>query len=207
MTVDDKKWVDWLVRLQSLAQAGLAYGRDKYDIERFEEIREISVAMMAELSQLPAQKVADLFANETGYQTPKIDTRAAIFQDDKILLVQEANGKWALPGGWCDVDQSVAENTLKEVKEEAGLDVQLERVIAIQDREKHNQPVFAHKICKIFSLCHAKGGQFTKNLETIASGYFACDNLPDLAESKTTKEQIAMCFTAYHDENWKTLID
>ncbi|SUN58258.1 MutT/NUDIX hydrolase family protein [Streptococcus gallolyticus] len=99
MTVDDKKWVDWLVRLQSLAQAGLAYGRDKYDIERFKEIREISVAMMAELSQLPAQKVADLFANETGYQTPKIDTRAAIFQDDKILLVQEANGKWALPGG------------------------------------------------------------------------------------------------------------
>lgn len=80
------------VRLQSLSQAGLAYGRDKYDIERFKEIREISVAMMAELSQLPAQKVADLFANETGYQTPKIDTRAAIFQDDKILLVQEAMG-------------------------------------------------------------------------------------------------------------------
>ena len=98
MVVNDKKWIDWLVRLQSLAQAGLAYSRDKYDIERFEEIREISVSMMAELSQVPAQKVADLFANETGYQTPKIDTRAAIFQDDKILLVQESNGKWALPG-------------------------------------------------------------------------------------------------------------
>lgn len=135
MVVNDKKWIDWLVRLQSLAQAGLAYSRDKYDIERFEEIREISVSMMAELSQVPAQKVADLFANETGYQTPKIDTRAAIFQDDKILLVQESNGKWALPGGWCDVDQSVAENTLKEVKEEAGIDAILERVIAIQDRE------------------------------------------------------------------------
>jgi hypothetical protein len=87
MVANDKKWIDWLVRLQSLAQAGLAYSRDKYDIERFEEIREISVSMMAELSQVPAQKVADLFANETGYQTPKIDTRAAIFQDNKILLV------------------------------------------------------------------------------------------------------------------------
>ena len=174
-------------RLQSLAQAGLAYSRDKYDIERFEEIREISVSMMAELSQVPAQKVADLFANETGYQTPKIDTRAAIFQDDKILLVQESNGKWALPGGWCDVDQSVAENTLKEVKEEAGIDAILERVIAIQDREKHNQPVSAHKICKIFSLCQAKGGHFTKNLETIASGYFlmiACLNLLKLKRQK-----------------------
>ncbi len=207
MAIEEKKWVDWLVRLQSLAQAGLAYGRDKYDIERFEEIREISVSMMAELAQLPAHKVAHLFANETGYQTPKIDTRAAIFQDDKILLVQEANGKWALPGGWCDVDQSVAENTLKEVKEEAGLDAVLERVIAIQDREKHNQPVSAHKICKIFSLCRAVGGHFTKNLETIASGYFSYENLPELAESKTTKEQIAMCFDAYKDENWKTQID
>lgn len=118
--------------------------------------------MMAELSQLPAQKVADLFANETGYQTPKIDTRAAIFQGDKILLVQEANGKWALPGGWCDVDQSVAENTLKEVKEEAGLDVQLEREIAIQDREKHNQPVSAHKICKIFHYAMPKVGSLQR---------------------------------------------
>lgn len=207
MVANDKKWIDWLVRLQSLAQAGLAYSRDKYDIERFEEIREISVSMMAELSQVPAQKVADLFANETGYQTPKIDTRAAIFQDDKILLVQESNGKWALPGGWCDVDQSVAENTLKEVKEEAGIDAILERVIAIQDREKHNQPVSAHKICKIFSLCQAKGGHFTKNLETIASGYFSYDSLPELAEAKTTKKQIAMCFDAYKDKNWKTLID
>ena len=78
----------------------------------------------------------------------------------------------ALPGGWCDVDQSVAENTLKEVKEEAGLDVQLERVIAIQDREKHNQPVSAHKICKIFSLCHAKGGQFTKNFRNDSKWVF-----------------------------------
>ena len=85
---------------KSLAQAGLAYSRDKYDIERFEEIREISVSMMAELSQVPAQKVADLFANETGYQTPKIDTRAAIFQDDKILLVQNQmeNGRYQVVG-------------------------------------------------------------------------------------------------------------
>ena len=147
MVVNDKKWIDWLVRLQSLAQAGLAYSRDKYDIERFEEIREISVSMMAELSQVPAQKVADLFANETGYQTPKIDTRAAIFQDDKILLVQESNGKWALPGGWCDVDQSVAENTLKEVKEEAGIDDNIGTCDCYSRYvEKHNQPVSAHKI-------------------------------------------------------------
>ena len=148
--MQEKKWLDWLIRLQSLAQAGLAYGKDKYDIERFEEIRDLSVQMLTALSDLPAQKVENLFASETGYQTPKIDTRAAIFKENKILLVQEANGTWALPGGWCDVDQSVKENTIKEVKEEAGLNVVLDKVIAVQDRDKHNQPPYAYKICKIF---------------------------------------------------------
>ncbi|MGT2750429.1 NUDIX hydrolase N-terminal domain-containing protein [Streptococcus orisasini] len=205
--MQEKKWLDWLIRLQSLAQAGLAYGKDKYDIERFEEIRAISVQMMTDLSDLPAQKVKHLFADETGYQTPKIDTRAAIFKDDKILLVQEANGDWALPGGWCDVDQSVRENTIKEVKEEAGLDVVLDKVIAIQDRDKHNQPPYAYKICKIFSLCHATGGTFTNNLETIASDYFELDKLPRLAQTKTNEEQVQMCFLAHKSNNWKTLVD
>ncbi|BAQ23953.1 NUDIX hydrolase N-terminal domain-containing protein [Streptococcus troglodytae] len=205
--MQEQKWLDWLIRLQSLAQAGLAYGKDKYDIERFEEIRDLSVQMLTALSDLPAQKVKNLFASETGYQTPKIDTRAAIFKENKILLVQETNGTWALPGGWCDVDQSVKENTIKEVKEEAGLNVVLDKVIAVQDRDKHNQPPYAYKICKIFSLCHATGGAFTKNLETIASDYFARDQLPTLAQAKTSEEQIQMCFAAYENDDWKTVID
>lgn len=111
--------------------------------------------MMAELSGLQVEKVKDLFCNETGYQTPKIDTRAAIFKEGKILLVHENNGTWSLPGGWCDVNVSVTENTIKEVKEEAGLDVSVKSVIAIQDREKHNLPVYAYRVCKIFMLCAA----------------------------------------------------
>ncbi|EHJ51636.1 NUDIX hydrolase N-terminal domain-containing protein [Streptococcus macacae] len=205
--MQNNEWIDWLVRLQSLAQAGLAYGKDKYDIERFEEIRTLTVKMMASLSDLPEKKIKNLFANETGYQTPKIDTRAAIFKDEKILLVQERDGTWALPGGWCDVDQSVMENTLKEVKEEAGLDAVLDKVIAIQDRDKHNQELYAYKICKIFSLCHVTGGAFTENLETIASRYFSLDKLPVLAQAKTNEAQIQMCFAAYQTDDWKTLID
>ncbi len=205
--MNDGRWLDWAVKLQALAQTGLAYGRDKYDIERFEEIRDISVQMLEDASGLPHDKVKDLFANETGYQTPKIDTRAAIFKDDKILLVQEADGTWSLPGGWCDVDKSVGENTIKEVKEEAGLDVVLERVIAIQDRDKHNPPKYAHKVCKIMSLCHVTGGQFEENLETIASDYFDLDHLPILASQKTSSEQIKLCFDAHHDKRWQTYID
>ena len=111
----NKQWIDLIVELQGLAQAGLTYGKDVYDKERYERIRDISAEMMAELSGVPVEKVKDLFCNETGYQTPKIDTRAAIFEEGKILLVHENNGTWSLPGGWCDVNVSVTENTIKEI--------------------------------------------------------------------------------------------
>lgn len=110
----EKIWIDWIIELQSLAQAGLAYGKDAYDQERYERIREITAEMMSHITDVPVEKVKTLFCNETGYQTPKIDTRAAIFKDDKILLVHENNGKWSLPGGWCDVNVSVGENTINE---------------------------------------------------------------------------------------------
>lgn len=134
----DQRWLKWAVELQSLAQAGLTYGRDAYDRARYERIREISAEILSHMSDLPVGTVRDLFCSETGYQTPKIDTRAAIFQDGKILLVQENDKRWSLPGGWCDVDISVGENTVKEVREESGLEAAAELVIAIQDRAKHN---------------------------------------------------------------------
>lgn len=95
-----EQWLEWAIELQSLAQAGLTYGKDIFDRERYERIREISAEIMAYKTDIPVQKVKDLFCNETGYQTPKLDTRAAIFQNGKILLVKENSGKWSLPGGW-----------------------------------------------------------------------------------------------------------
>lgn len=202
-----EKWLDWAMELQSIAQAGLTYGKDAYDKERYERIREITAEMIAHQSDIPVEKVKDLFCNEFGYQTPKLDTRAAIFQNDKILLVKEANGTWSLPGGWVDITESVKENTIKEVKEEAGLDVSADLVIAIQDRDKHNKPTYAYKICKVFVLCTCLGGEFQENIETTESGYFPLNALPRLALEKNTEEQIKMCFDAYQAKNWKTLFD
>ena len=108
-----EQWLEWAIELQSLAQAGLTYGKDIFDRGRYERIREISAEIMAYKTDIPVQKVKDLFCNETGYQTPKLDTRAAIFQNGKILLVKENSGKWSLPGGWVDVNVSVKENTIK----------------------------------------------------------------------------------------------
>lgn len=204
----NEKWLDWAIELQSIAQAGLTYGKDVYDKERYERIRDISAEMVSHMTDLPFNKVKDLFCNESGYQTPKLDTRAAIFKDGKILLVQENNGKWSLPGGWVDVNVSVGENAVKEVKEEAGLDVVAESIIAVQDRSKHNLPVYAYGVCKVFVLCTSIGGSFVDNSETVGYGYFDEHDLPDLATEKNNKEQIRMCFEAFRaKDGWKTVFD
>ncbi|WP_010291943.1 NUDIX hydrolase N-terminal domain-containing protein [Clostridium senegalense] len=201
----NEQWLQWAIELQSLAQAGLTYGKDVYDKERYERIREISAEIVSNMSDIPLGMVKSIFCNESGYQTPKLETRASIFENGKILLVRENDGKWSLPGGWCDVNVSVGENTVKEVKEESGLDVVADRIIAVQDRAKHNLPVYAYGICKIFVQCSVIGGQFEENIETTEYGYFEVDNLPELATEKNNEEQIKMCFDAYHTDEWKTL--
>ena len=197
------KVVDWAVRLQSLAQAGLTYAKDSFDLERYQEIRDISAEMMAEKSGLPIEKVKNLFCNEVGYQTPKIGTRAAIFQDDKMLLVQESDGLWSIPGGWCEVNLSVKENVIKEIKEEAGVDITVEKLIAIHDSNKHYKGLYPYGISTVFFLCKPVGGSFKENDETIASDYFALDDLPDLSADKGSWEQVEMCFKGYHDPYWE----
>lgn len=200
-------WFSWAQELQFLAQAGLAYTDNVFDKERFERIREISAEILSYETDIPKEKVEALFCNETGFQTPKLDTRAAIFKGGKILLVQEADGKWSLPGGWVDVSKSVGENTVKEVFEEAGLDAKVIKLIALLDRKKHNLPIYIHNITKAFVLCEALGGSFCENTETIASGYFGLSDLPPLSEAKNNYEQIKMCFDANADENWKVIFD
>ena len=203
-----EKWLKWAIEIQSLAQSGLAYTDNVYDIERYERLREISAEIIEEKSNINLEKVKDLFCNETGYQTPKIDTRAVIFKNDKILLTHENNGTWSLPGGWCDVLESVGSNTIKEVKEETGLDVETIKIISVQDRNKHNKPIYAYGVCKIFVLCNVIGGKFVKNIETTEIKYFSLDEIPsNLAEEKTNREQIEMCFEAYKDVNWQTQFD
>ncbi len=201
-------WLDFAIRIQSIAQAGLQYGKDKYDRERYAALREIAAEMMSVKTGLPLNRVYDLFCNETGYQTPKIDTRGAVFIDGKILLVHENDGTWSLPGGWCDVDQSVASNTEKEVREETGFVVSAQKLIAVQDWRRHNVTNHAYGIIKIFVLCRYERGTFRENIETTDIGLFNREELPQqLAVEKCTKAQIEMCFDAYHHPDSPTLFD
>lgn len=203
-----EKWLELAMEVQSIAQAGLAYTESIYDKERYERLREISAEMLAENSNLPIKKIKNLFCNETGYQTPKLDTRAVIIKDNKILLVHENNDTWSLPGGWQDVLETVKSNTEKEVREEAGLRVKATKVIALHDRNKHNPPPYAYGVCKIFVLCELLGGEFKENSETTETKYFAFDEIPEnLATEKNTKAQIEMCFKAYNEPNWQCEFD
>ena len=191
-------WTEFAMRIQSIAQAGLAYGENAYDRERYEELRKIAAEMITRQTELPLEKVKNFFCNETGYQTPKVDTRAAVFRNGKILLVHEKNGTWSLPGGWCDVNQSVASNVQKETLEEAGLTVTPEKLIAVQDWRKHNRCNLPYGVVKIFVQCSVEGGSFRENIETTETRYFAEDELP---------ENLAVEKAAYRSQNWQTSFD
>ena len=194
--------VNWAMKLQSLAQAGLTYGKDRFDLERYQEIRTISAEMMSWKSDMPLKKVKSLFCNEIGYQTPKIATRAAIFKNQKILLVQENDGTWSIPGGWCEVNLSEKENCIKEVKEEAGIDIEVEKVIALHSLSKHSYKEYPYGVLEIFFLCKPKEGHFEQNIETIDSKYFGINELPNMSSDKGSKEQALMCFKALNDPLW-----
>ncbi len=201
-------WLDWAMKIQSLAQAGLTYGRDPYDLERYARLRDIAAEMVAHQAELPFDRVKDLFCNETGYQTPKVDTRAAVFDKGRLLLVRERDGRWSLPGGWCDVNLSVGENAVKETLEEAGLRVRAERLIAVQDRNRHNPPPYPYGVVKVFLLCAPLGGAFIPNPETTERRYFGRDELPEaLSVEKNTKAQILMCFDAAVSPAWAPRFD
>ena len=199
----EEQLLDWAIELQALAQAGLTYTHDPFDQERFERIRTIATEMLSVHSPIPVPKLRQLFAEEVGYPTPKLDTRAAIFKDNCILLVQENDGLWSLPGGWVDINQSI----VKETIEETGLTVEPLKIIAVQDRNKHNLPRYAYGVCKIFVECQLISGDFVKNIETLQIDWFSADNLPPLAKAKNSQEQIKLCFDAHKANDWHVPFD
>ena len=204
----NKKWLQWAKQLQSIAQSGLEFSKDEFDIERFERIRDISVEIMSEYTQLSNEKVRSLFANESGYQTPKIDIRAVVFKGDKILLVNEKkDNKWSLPGGYADIDLSVSENAKKESMEEAGANVKPKRIIAILDRNKHINDDYPYALYKIFVECAYIDGEYINNIETSRADFFDYDNLPELSTGRNTIDQIRMCFEAREKDIFEPIFD
>ncbi|MDN4070348.1 NUDIX hydrolase [Paenibacillus vini] len=189
------KWLEWAKQIQAISQAGFAYSKDIYDLERFEMLRDLSVEIMNQYTEVESDKIKTLFASETGYATPKVDVRGVIFEQDKILLVREKlDGDWALPGGWADIGLSPKEVVVKEVKEEAGLEVQPVRLLGVLDKKFHDHPPAASHVYKMFILCEVTGGEAQAGLETLQVGYFGEDELPPLSAERVTLKQIQWLF-------------
>jgi ADP-ribose pyrophosphatase YjhB (NUDIX family) len=203
------KWLYWAKELQSVAQAGIEYTENPYDKERYERIRALSIEILHGYTGIDSSRLINLFANETGYQTPKIDVRAAIFNAvNEILMVKEQlDNKWSLPGGWADIELSLYENIVKESFEEAGAEIKPKRIIAILDRNRHIHDNFPYSSYKIFVECDLVKAEFIPNIETLEHGFFKPDALPELSEGRNTKEQIAMCFKAREEKTFEAIFD
>ncbi len=196
----EPKWLEWAKQLQAIAQAGLTYSKDIYDLERFELIRNISVEMMSQQTDIDKTVIKELFANETGYATPKVDIRAVVFKDQKILMVRETtDGDWSLPGGWGDVGLTPSEVAAKEVKEEAGFDVKAKKLIAVFDKKCHPHPPSPYHVYKLFIQCEIIGGQAKEGIETSAVEFFAENELPTLSIARNTESQIQLAFKHLHN--------
>lgn len=201
-------WLGWARRLQAIAQSGLAYSPNQYDLERYEAVREIASEMMAHGSAGAVAPIRNLFAGQTGYATPKVDVRGVIFRADRILLVLEReDGGWTLPGGWADVNESPAEATQREVREESGYEVRAAKLLAVYDRNRHGHPPIPFHAYKLFFLCESIGGSPAASHETAGVDWFAEDALPPLSTSRVTAAQIHRFFEHFRHPQWPTDFD
>jgi ADP-ribose pyrophosphatase YjhB (NUDIX family) len=201
-------WLEVANKLQSLAQAGLTYSKNEYDIDRYEQLRALSVEIISKHSEVDESVLKNVFAAQNGYPTPKVDVRAVIFREGKILLVKEKiDGKWSIPGGWADIGLSPFEIAKKEVREESGISVIPIRLLAVHDKLKHSHPPDVFHAYKLFILCFEKGGSLAPGMETLDARFFGPDELPQLSIERITEEQISLMFEYYNNPEKTTHCD
>ena len=190
MTSEPPNWLAWAREIFSLSQAGLAYSKNEFDLQRYHRLQEITAEIIASQSELEKAAILSDFTKQVGYATPKIDVRGAVIRDGKILLVQErADNCWAMPGGWADLGESPAEMVVREVWEESGMKVRAQKVVAVYDAARIQPYEFWHAY-KIIFLCELLGGELTTSLETLAADFFDPQNLPPLSKYRTNEAMI-----------------
>jgi ADP-ribose pyrophosphatase YjhB (NUDIX family) len=200
-------------RLQAIAQAGITYQNTGYDLERYEEVRALSAELLGELTGEPIEKIVAAFASETGYPTPKVDVRAVLFRGgEEVLLVRERSDhdRWTLPGGWADVGYSPFEVAVKEAREETGLVVEPERLLALLDKRKHDHPPHPWHTYKVYVQCRVVGGELkAETLETSGAQWFRAEELPslELSTERVTLAQLQALLRFATDPTLPALCD
>ncbi len=195
-------------QLQAMAQTGLHFTQDPFDRERYQQLAAMAAELMAHDDSLQAARLVSLFARESGYATPKVDVRAAVFNaQGHLLLVRErSDGLWALPGGWADVGSSPAQNVEREVAEEAGYQVRATKLLAVWDRSLQGHvPAYPFHVYKLFFRCEMVDGiarTDPQNLEISDVAFFAQDHIPALSTGRILPAQIERMFAHYQHPDW-----
>jgi ADP-ribose pyrophosphatase YjhB (NUDIX family) len=199
-------WLRIAREVRAIAQTGLAFGVDGFDRQRYERLRELAALLMAQGSAAEQESILELLRQEKGYATPKVDVRGAAFEDGRVLMVREiSDGKWTLPGGWADVNQSAAECVVREIAEESGFIARALKLAAVDDYQKRNPPHHIDSIYKMFFICEIVGGAACASDETSEVAFFARNELPPLSLGRTTAAQIDRMFQ--HRENLQLATD
>ena len=189
---------EWLVmgrELRAIAQIGLTFAKDPFDRQRYTRIRELAASLMARSSGAHEASILDLFLRDAGYATPKVDVRGAAFRDGRILLVREvSDGRWTVPGGWTDVNQTAADCVVREIAEESGFAANAVKLAAVHDYHKRNAGPHLDSIYKMFFICELTGGEARTSDETSEVAFFARDRLPPLSLGRSTAAQIELMF-------------
>lgn len=205
------KWLEWARDLESVAQNGLNYAKDGYDVKRYETVQRIAAEILATRFDAAAPEIQRLLALEKGHATPKVDVRGVVFRDHRLLLVKEhADGGWTLPGGWADANEAPSEAVVREVREESGFGTRAVRLLALYDRDRQaDVPPFPFHIYKAFFLCEILGGEAKPSSETDEVAFFAPSDLPGLTLSiaRTTHRQLAEFFRMFESGDWTPLFD
>ncbi|MBB6097177.1 ADP-ribose pyrophosphatase YjhB (NUDIX family) [Deinobacterium chartae] len=197
-------------RIAAIAQTGLAYARDPYDLERYRELQALAAELLEQHLEQPAARLLEVLRLEQGYPTPKVDVRAAVWQQDRILLTRERlDGRWSLPGGWADADATPGEMAARETLEETGYVVRPRRVLAVWDKAaaRHGHPPDFWAVYKIVLACDLEGGAPRESTETDGVGFFGLEELPALSESRVTEAQLRRLFELRQHPEWGTDFD
>ncbi len=206
--MEPPNWLIWAQKLDALAQAGLTFAQNPFDIERYHKIREISAEILTSYSHIDGREIQGLLDGQAGYATPKIDVRGVVFQDEKILLVKElVDGHWTLPGGWVDVNEPPSRAAEREVWEESGFRVKASRLLAVYDRNLHGFPPYIFHSYKMFVLCDLIDGSPTTSIETGGAEFFAEHAIPDLSLPRTTPEVIQRMYALYRNPHAQAEFD
>lgn len=196
--IDDYPWINWINELQSIYQAGLTYCNDPFCKKRYEAIKKIVAEISAKHSLIETEEIFQFLDLESGYLTPKLDVRGAVFKNDKILLVQEKDdGLWALPGGWADINESPSQAIRREIYEESGYHVTILKLAALLDKRKYNHPVLLPHAYKCFFIGTIESFDPVLDIDIIKADFFAKNNLPPLSQDRVLASQINRMFEHY----------